>query len=449
MRTRRGKGDPATITTVAAKANVAPMTVSRVINGGYASPAVRARVERVIKEMGYAPSSTARSLRYGRKGCIGVAVESIHDAWFMGLLGGIEEELAKSHVGLMLGSWKPGEGPYDSRTIAAWIDERRVDGFIMVRSTKRELPLLQSAAAAGVPITLICPDQAADVGFTVRCRNFDAGKTLATHLLAQGHRRLSFVGGPKDSIDSIDRLRGLQEVVASVKGATLRPEDVSFQSSYMPAAGKAAALDYLKRPAAKRASAVVLGNDSMAIVFICEMLRAGVRVPEDVSVTGFDGIEEGERLLADADHGRSADASSGRRGVPGSTGSNRGSNARPRYHRGVPDAARRAREHRRARGTIQDTQSAQAGGRQRELVRLANSVCSRGDEPPAARSPGFEAQQPLAGDRLRRESRLVERGPHPRRLFRSISHAVVFDDRVQNSLGLGSQPLEILGRKYH
>jgi len=297
MRTRRGKGDTATITTVAAKANVAPMTVSRVINGGYASPAVRARVERVIKEMGYAPSSTARSLRYGRKGCIGVAVESIHDAWFMGLLGGIEEELAKSHVGLMLGSWKPADGPYDSRTIAAWIDERRVDGFVMVRSTKRELPLLEAAAAAGVPVTLICPDQAAEVGFTVRCRNFDAGKALGAHLLAQGHRRLSFVGGPKDSIDSIDRLRGLQEVVASVKGATLRPEDISFQPSYMPAAGKAAALEYLKRPAAKRASAVVLGNDSMAIVFICEMLRAGVRVPEDVSVSGFDGIEEGERCF--------------------------------------------------------------------------------------------------------------------------------------------------------
>jgi LacI family transcriptional regulator len=84
-------------------------------------------------------------------------------------------------------------------------------------------------------------------------------------------------------------------VVASVKGASLKPEDISFQSSYMPAAGKMAALDYLKRAPGKRASAVVLGNDSMAIVFICEMLRAGVRVPEDVSVAGFDGIEDGER----------------------------------------------------------------------------------------------------------------------------------------------------------
>jgi len=291
------KSDPttATVTTVAAKAKVAPMTVSRVINGGYVSAEVRARVERVIKEVGYAPSSTARSLRYGRKGCIGVAVESIHDAWFMGLLGGIEEELGKSHVGLMLGSWRPGARPYDSRAISAWVEARRVDGFIMVRSTKRELPLLKAAVAAAVPVTLICPDQAADAAFTVRCRNFDAGKTIGAHLLAQGHRRISFVGGPRESIDSVDRLRGLKEVVAGVKGATLKPEDVSFQSSYMPRAGIAAALEYLKRPAAKRATAVVLGNDSMAITFISEMLKAGLRVPSDVSVTGFDGIDEGER----------------------------------------------------------------------------------------------------------------------------------------------------------
>ena len=53
----------------------------------------------------------------------------------------------------------------------------------------------------------------------------------------------------------------------------------------------------MKRPAAKRPSAVVLGNDSMAIAFICEMLRAGARVPGDVSVAGFDGIEEGERCF--------------------------------------------------------------------------------------------------------------------------------------------------------
>lgn len=292
---RRRESSASTITAVARKANVAPMTVSRVINGGYASAEVRARVQKVIKELGYAPSTTARSLRSGKKGCIGVAVESILGAWFMGLLGGIEEELNKKHIGLMLGSLKPSDRPYDQTTVAAWIDGRRVDGLIMVRYTKNEQPLLAAATAAGMPVTFICPDQPARVGFTVRCRNFDAGKTIGAHLLKNGHRRIGFVGGPKDSEDSLDRLRGLREVVSAVKGATLKAEDVSFQSSYMPQAGRAAALDFLRRPASKRPTAVVLGNDSMAIAFICEMLRAGVRVPAEVSVAGFDGIEEGER----------------------------------------------------------------------------------------------------------------------------------------------------------
>src|SRR4029453_6035152 len=92
-----------TIATVATKAKVAPMTVSRVLNGGYVSADVRARGERVIKDLGYVPSPTARSLKYGRRGCVGVAVESVQGAWFMGLLGGIEEELAKKHVSVILG----------------------------------------------------------------------------------------------------------------------------------------------------------------------------------------------------------------------------------------------------------------------------------------------------------------------------------------------------------
>ncbi|HEY4104511.1 MAG TPA: LacI family DNA-binding transcriptional regulator [Polyangiaceae bacterium] len=298
MKARRGRpSNASTITAVAAKANVAPMTVSRVINGGYASPQVRARVQKVIKELGYAPSATARSLRYGRKGCIGVAVESIRGAWFMGLLGGIEEELGKKHLGLMLASLKPQDRAYDASTVAAWIDARRVDGLIFVRFTKHERPLLRAAKEANLPVTFICPDQPEDFGLTVRCRNFDAGKIIASHLLELGHRRIGFVGGPPDSEDSQERLRGLREAVSAVKGATLRAEDVSFESSYMPSTGRAAALEFVKRPASKRPSAVVLGNDSMAIAFISELQRAGLQVPRDVSVAGFDGIDEGERCF--------------------------------------------------------------------------------------------------------------------------------------------------------
>ena len=66
-----------TIGDVASRARVAPTTVSRVLNGGYVSAEARVRVEKVIKALGYVPSPTARSLKYGRKGCIGVVVQSV------------------------------------------------------------------------------------------------------------------------------------------------------------------------------------------------------------------------------------------------------------------------------------------------------------------------------------------------------------------------------------
>ncbi len=284
-----------TISTVAAKAKVAPMTVSRVLNGGYVSAEVRSRVEKVIKELGYVPSSTARSLKYGRKGCIGVAVESVHGAWFMGLLAGIEEELAKKRISVMLGGLRLNER-YDPGTVASWISERRVDGIIFARFTKNERPLLEAAELAGIPSTFICPDQTLDTGFTVRCRNFDAGRMLGEHLLELGHRRIGFAGGPKESVDSVDRLRGLEQAVSRVKDAEIADEDVHFGESYLPEAGVSAAAEFLKRPAARRPTAVVLGNDSMALGFLRELLRAGVQVPGEVSVAGFDGVEEGARF---------------------------------------------------------------------------------------------------------------------------------------------------------
>jgi LacI family transcriptional regulator len=289
-------GGKPNIGTVAAKAKVAPMTVSRVLNGGYASAAVRARVERAIKELGYVPSATARSLKYGRKGCIGIAVESVQGAWFMGLLAGIEEELNRAHLSMMLASWRAGKD-YDPSAVAAWMEGQRLDGMILVRFTKKQRPLLDAAERAGLPVTFICPDQTVETGFTVRCKNYEAGRAIGEHLLGLGHRCLSFVGGPKDSVDTQDRLRGLRDVVAEARGATLAADDVQFQSSYMPHSGTLAAQAYLKRARAKRPSAVVLGNDSLAIAFMRELLRSGVSVPGEVSVTGFDGIDEGARAF--------------------------------------------------------------------------------------------------------------------------------------------------------
>jgi LacI family transcriptional regulator len=290
----KGKPERPTIGDVAAKARVAPTTVSRVLNGGYVSADVRARVEKVIKALGYVPSPTARSLKYGRKGCIGVVVESVLGPWFMGLLSGMEEELTKRRISVLLGGLVV-HGRYDSSTVQSWITERRIDGLVFARYTRRERDLLSAARQAQIPMTFICPDETGDLGFVARCRNFEAGRGVGEHLVELGHRRIAFVGGPEASIDAQDRLRGLRAAVEEA-GGTVRAEDVSFGPTYEAEAGAAAAREYLRRTPANRPSASVVGNDAMAIGFMRELLKAGVRIPEEHSVTGFDGVDEGARF---------------------------------------------------------------------------------------------------------------------------------------------------------
>jgi LacI family transcriptional regulator len=283
-----------TIADVASKARVAPTTVSRVLNGGYVSADVRARVEKVIKSLGYVPSPTARSLKYGRKGCIGVVVESVHGAWFMGLLAGMQDELAKRRISVLLGGLMV-RGRYDSSTVQSWIAERRIDGLVFARYTRRERDLLSAARQAQIPMTFICPDETGDLGFVARCRNFEAGRAVGQHLVELGHRRVAFVGGPEASIDAQDRLRGLKSALDEV-GVSMRAEDVSFGATYEVEAGALAAREYLKRPLSARPTASVVGDDAMAIGFMRELLKAGVQIPEEHSVAGFDGVEEGARF---------------------------------------------------------------------------------------------------------------------------------------------------------
>jgi LacI family transcriptional regulator len=282
-----------TISTVAKRAGVAVSTVSRFLNGGYVSDAARERVREVIARLGYVPSTTARNLSLGRQGSIGVVVESSQGPWFTQLLAGIEEELSEHHLSLMLASLAL-RGRYDATTVAAWIRERRVDGLIFARSLRRERPLLQAAAEARLPFVAVGPDEPVTRGHVVRCDNRSAGALVADHLAALGHTRIAFAGGPRDSRDTTDRLHGLREGLAA-HGIRVRTECVSFCRSYEPEAGEEYAQRFLKRRLA--VTAVVLGNDALALAFMRVLLRRGIAIPRVLSVVGFDGVPEGARGL--------------------------------------------------------------------------------------------------------------------------------------------------------
>lgn len=288
----RGSGKP-TIRAVAERAEVAISTVSRVVNGGRVSPAIKRRVQRVIDELGYSPSVAAQSLVRGRSGSIGLAVNSTQSPWFSQILAGMEEALAPSKKSVLIASMML-RGEYDPGTVLAWIAEGRVDGLVLVRYTRRDRPLLDAAAQAGLPAVLIAPDLSAPAELIVRCDNVRAGELVAEHLASLGHERVAFAGGPYESLDTRQRLEGLERGLQE-RGRTLAPEQIWFGPTYSRASGLAYAELFLKLRPEERPTAVVLGNDPMALGFMRTLLQHGVAVPGDVSVVGFDGTPDGEQ----------------------------------------------------------------------------------------------------------------------------------------------------------
>jgi LacI family transcriptional regulator len=280
-----------TIRVVAAKAGVAVSTVSRYLNDDSVSPRMKARLSRVIESLNYKPSRTARNLSLGLKGCIGVVVDSIQDPWFTQLLTGMEEELQSRDTSLMLLSLELRD-TYDPTIAFEWIEERRVDGLIIAKCHRRDKALVSAAMDAQVPIVAVAPDETLTDVAVLRADNIAAGRTLGAHLAELGHTRVAFAGGPRVSVESRHRLRGLREALAQ-QGVRMREQDVRFCASYEAEEGAAFAETFLR--SSTRPTAVVLGSDALAIGFIRAAQQRGVHVPDDLSVAAFDGIPEGAR----------------------------------------------------------------------------------------------------------------------------------------------------------
>lgn len=278
-----------TIGMVAAQAGVAVSTVSRFLNGHYVSPTVRERLAKVIADLGYSRSWTARNLSLGRRGSIGVVVDSIADPWFVQLLLGIEEELASRDSSLMLASLDL-LGRYDPSRALDWIREHRVDGMIMAKLQRRDRGLLGAAVDASLPVVSINPDERMHDVQTLQCNNVEAGELVAQHLVDLGHSRVAFAGGPGHSLDSKQRLRGLREGLGR-RGVRIDPALVLSCGSWDLDAGIAFGQSLLGRPLPM--TAIVFGNDALALGFLRVAHERNVRVPQDLSVIGFDGLPAG------------------------------------------------------------------------------------------------------------------------------------------------------------
>jgi LacI family transcriptional regulator len=272
---------------VAARAGVGVGTVSRVLNDAPGvADATRERVRAVMQELGYRPSSTARNLSLGRTQTLGVIAPFFTSASVVERLRGIDDVVGHSAYDLTLFNIETRE--QRRAAMRRFARRERVDGVIVI-----SLPLtpaeLRGLEREGLPAVLV--DGASTVLPCVAIDDVEGGAIAARHLAGAGHRRVAFIGDVKDRsfgfASSERRLEGFQ--------AALRDAGVALPARYVKrgpfgreSAGRLARQLLALR---HRPSAVFAASDVQAFGVLDAAARAGLAVPEDLSVIGFDDIE--------------------------------------------------------------------------------------------------------------------------------------------------------------
>ena len=278
----------ATVRDIAREAAVSVATVSRALNGhSNVRPEVREHVEAVASRLGYVPHAAARHLSSAKSGMIGVVVPDLHGEFFSELLRGMDREASERGLYCMM-MVMHGDA---ARGVAALHAMRgRVDGLVVMAPQVSASQLL-AHLPRGMPAVLVncAPRQSGRP--ELRIDNFAGASALVEHLIATGRRRLVHISGPAGNIDAEERLRGAQDACARA-GLSLRVLAGDFKEP----SGEAAATTLIEEGIAEGIEggaafdAIFAANDMMAIGAMMTLKRAGIAVPDQVAICGFDDI---------------------------------------------------------------------------------------------------------------------------------------------------------------
>ena len=284
-------GRRATIITLSQEAGVAPSTISRALKGDTRiSAKTRARIARLAKELGYTPHASARTLSSGRSGLIGVVVGPATNPFYTELLHEAVWQTAGREMRLLI--IHAGEGPIERRMADALL-QYQVDGCLV---TSVELPSHVAAvcSANGVPVVMV--NRVARMhSSAVTCDNRHGAAELAKLLLAGGHRRIALLSTSSSSSTGQERDAGFTQYLEQAgQRPTLRLDGRSTYDGGFEAGRQIAALSAFERP-----DAVFSVSDIVAFGLLDALRLAGLRVPEDLAVVGFDGLPQAARQIYD------------------------------------------------------------------------------------------------------------------------------------------------------
>ena len=275
-----------TIGDVARRAGASTATVSRVINRpDGVRAALRARVESAVAHLGYVPHAGARTLRSRRTGTIGAIFPTVDNAIFAKAIDALQRRLAEDDHQLLIAT--SGYEPAVEESQALNLLRRGADGLVLCGCA--QLPtLLARLRSRNVPVVHVMswPLPAGHVG--VGFDNALAMRQMVRYLLDLGHRRIAMLAGiTRDNDRAAERVRGMREGLAAA-GIALAPKALTERRYSL-----AAARDGLRQllEASPRPTAIVCGNDVLAIGAMLEAQRLGLDVPHDISIVGFDDLE--------------------------------------------------------------------------------------------------------------------------------------------------------------
>jgi len=274
-----------TISAIAHEAGVSVPTVSRVLNGrADVAPQTRELVEALLKQHGYRRRASRQPA--GRAGLLDLVFNDLDSPWAVELIRGVEDVTHAAGVGTVVSAVHR-----RSTATKQWLQNLRArasDGVIFV-SSDLTTTVYTELQRLGIPIVVI--DPVGGAGFevpTVGATNWAGGRAATEHLTGLGHRRIGVITGPRNMLCSRARLDGyrtaLEEVGVAVDEALIRPGDFMHESGFV-AGTELLAL-------AERPTAIFASNDTMALGVFEAARRRGLRIPEDLSVIGFDDLPE-------------------------------------------------------------------------------------------------------------------------------------------------------------
>jgi LacI family transcriptional regulator len=277
---------------IAKKAGVSRSTVSRVINNEpYVSEKTRERVKAIIAQEGFAPNPAARMLVTQRTRNIGFIIpqnpNSLFDDtsyYFPRLLQGASQEIDVQDYGMLL--WLGNSGSDQERFYRRISQNRLMDGLIFASAANSSL-LVSHLAQTEIPfITIEQPPEYADRSSYITVDNCAGARTAVQHLIQLGRRRIGHLTGPMDNVDGYDRLMGYKE---ALEAAGLPVDTNVIINGYFT---RISGYEGMKALLAQETpiDAVFAASDSIALGALQALHEAGIRVPDDVAVIGFDDL---------------------------------------------------------------------------------------------------------------------------------------------------------------